>query len=398
MSSVPAVDAAPAGRRFVLPRRVAFAGTAVGFTTIYLAAGVLTPLLVVYKEQWGVPAALLTVAFAAYAIGFLIAALTFGSLSDHIGRRPVLVAALIVQVAATVLFLIAPDIGWVIAGRIVQGLASGGATAAFTASLVELAPHGRKSLGTILGSVGLTGGLAIGSLLAGVVIELTPLANAFVFSALLVLTIIGAFMAFLSPETVSRAPGAVRSLIPRIAIPRVVRRDFLAAAPVVAAVWMLAGLSGGLAPNLVRSTFHVNSGVLDGLAGFIAPAMSVVTGFLFSRLSSRLAMRIGTLSAILGSLAIIVGVLVGSLGLMFIGQAIAGVAFGASFTAALNIITPRTAPHERAGVIAGIYVVSYTAFGLPIVLEGQLAGIVGDVPAVVGYAALTILLAVVRLK
>ena len=109
---------------------------------------------------------MLTVAFAVYALGFLAAALVLGSLSDHLGRRPVLIGALVVQLASNLVFLFAPDVGWVIAGRIVQGIASGAATAAFTAALVEHAPAGRKGWDA-LGSVGLTGGLALGSLLAG---------------------------------------------------------------------------------------------------------------------------------------------------------------------------------------------------------------------------------------
>ncbi|MFF1876324.1 MFS transporter [Leifsonia sp. NPDC058230] len=397
MSSHHAADPAPAGRRFTLSRRVALAGTALAFTSLYLSAGVLTPLLVVYRQQWGFPPSLLTVAFAAYAAGFLAAVLTLGSLSDHLGRRPVLVAALVIQIAANLLFLVAPDVGWVIAGRIVQGVASGAATAAFTASLVELSPTGRKSLGAILGSVGLTGGLAVGSLVAGIAIQVTPSANTIIFGALLALTIAGAVVVALSPETVSRTPGAVRSMIPRIVIPASARKEFIAAAPVVAAVWMLAGLSGGLAPSLVRSVFHLDSGVLNGVAGFIAPAVSVITGFALARVGSRRAMTIGIVAAVLGSLGIIGGVFAASLPLMFIGQAIAGVAFGASFTAALSLIIPLVAPHQRAGVVAGIYVVSYTAFGVPIIIEGQLAGVIGDVPAVVGYTALTVLLAVISL-
>ena len=172
--------------RRTIPAGLAFAGAAITFTSLYLAAGALTPLLVVYKDQWGFPASLLTLAFAAYAIGFLAALLTLGSLSDRIGRRPVLIGALIVQLASNVMFLVAPDVGWVIAARIVQGIAGGAATAAFTAALVELAPPNRKRLGAILGSVGVTGGLALGSLLAGLAIQLSPQANAIVFVILTV--------------------------------------------------------------------------------------------------------------------------------------------------------------------------------------------------------------------
>ncbi|GAB3883785.1 MFS transporter [Microbispora bryophytorum] len=397
MSSHVTVGKRAIPRRRTLPAGLALTGAALAFTSLYLAAGALTPLLVLYKQQWDFPPSLLTLAFAVYAAGFLAAVLTLGSLSDHVGRRPVLIGALVVQLVSNVLFLLASDIGWVIAGRIVQGVSSGAATAAFTAALVELAPAGRKRLGTILGSAGLTGGLGAGSLLAGLAIQLTPTANAITFTVLIVLTLLGTVAVALSPETMTRTPGALRSMVPRVAIPRAARKEFAAAAPVVAAVWMLAGLSGGLAPNMVRSVFHLDSGLLNGLTGFIAPAVSTVVGLSFARVDPRWAMTVGIYASVAGAVGIIGGVFAGSLTVMIIGQAVAGVGFGASFSAALRLIFPLAAAHQRAGVVAGIYVVSYVAFGVPIIIEGQLVGPLGEVPAVVCYTALTVLLALVSL-
>jgi MFS family permease len=384
-------------RRPTLPAGLALAGGAITFTSLYLAAGAVTPLLVVYKEQWKFPAALLTLAFAVYAIGFLGALLTVGSLSDHVGRRPVLVGALIIQLASNVMLLIAPDIGWVIAGRIVQGVAAGAATSAFTAALVELAPPNRRRLGTVLGSVSLTGGLAVGSLLAGLAIQLTTTANSIVFIVLTTMTILGIVVIALSPESVTRAPGALRSLVPRVAIPPATRSEIAAAAPVIAATWMLAGLSGGLAPSMVRSVFHLNSGLLNGLSGSIAPAASAVIGLAFARLDPRRAMTIGIYASIVGATGIISGVFAGSLPTMIIGQAIAGGGFGACFTASLLLIFPLAPTHQRAGVVAVIYIIAYIAFGVPIVIAGQLVGPVGLVPTVFWYSAVTVLLALISL-
>ncbi|TCC57789.1 MFS transporter [Kribbella pittospori] len=373
------------------------AGAAITFTALYLAAGALTPLLVFYKEQWDFAPSLLALAFAVYAVGFLAAVLTVGSLSDHIGRRPVLIGALVIQIASNLTFLAASGVGWVIAGRIIQGVASGAATAAFTAALVELAAPNRKRLGTILGSVGLTGGLGFGSLLAGLAIQLTPAANSVIFVVLTIVTILGTVLVVLSPETATRVPGALHSLVPRIAFPPATRREFAAAAPVVAAVWMLAGLSGGLAPSMVRSVFHLNSGLLNGVAGFVAPATSAVVGLAFARVDSRRAMTWGIYTSIAGAIGIITGVLAGSLAVMIIGQAIAGIGFGAAFTAALQLIFPLAAPHQRAGVVAAIYLVSYLALGIPVVIAGQLSGPIGEVPAVTSYTAVTVVLAFVSL-
>jgi len=386
-----------ARRRFTLSPGWALTGGAITFTSLYLAAGAVTPLLVLYKDQWGFPASQLTLAFAVYAVGFLAALLTLGSLSDHVGRRPVLIGALVVQLASNLLFLAASDIGSVIAARIVQGAATGAATTAFTAALVELAPANRKRLGTNLGSVGLTGGLALGSLLAGLAIQITTAANSIVFVALTAITALGIVVVALSPESVVRAPGALRSLIPRVAVPPATRKEFAAAAPVIAAVWMLAGLSGGLAPSMVRGVFDLDSGLLNGVSGFVAPAASAIVGLAFARLDPRRAMVVGIYASIVGALAIITGALITSLTIMILGQIVAGVGFGASFTAALRLIFPLAAPDQRAGVVAVIYVVSYVAFGVPIVIAGLLTDSLGLVTTVSWYTAVTVALAVASL-
>ncbi len=373
------------------------AGTALAFNSMYLAAGALTPLLVVYRSQWGFPPSLLTIAFAVYAIGFLAASLTLGSLSDHLGRRPVLIGALIVQLASNSLFLLSQDVSWIIAGRIVQGVASGAATAAFTAALVEHAPAHKERLGPILGSVCLTGGLAVGSLLAGLAIEFTSHANTIAFVSLSLLSLLGVAAVAASPETIRRTPGALRSMIPSVAIPRAARAQFFAAAPVVAAVWMLAGLSGGLAPSMVHSVFHINNGLLDGLAGFIAPAVSVVVGLCFASAKSQRAMTLGIYTSIAGSVGILAGAASGSLITMFVGQAVAGIGFGAAFTASLGLIIPLVSPHQRAGIVAGIYAVSYVSLGLPVVIAGQLTDSLGVVPTVAWYSAVVIFLALLSL-
>lgn len=376
---------------------MALAGAAVAFTSLYLAAGAFMPLLVLYQERWNLPAGLMTLTFAVFAGGFLIALLALGSLSDYVGRRPVLLGALTIELVSNITFLVAPDIRWVIVGRVLQGSATGMATGAFTAILVELAPPSRPKIGAILGSIGLTGGLAVGSLLAGAAIQVSAASNSIIFIVLAVLTALGIGVIALSPETAAPTPGALRSLLPRIAVPATVRREFVAAVPVIAAVWMLSGLTGGLAPSMVRSVFHLNSGLLNGVSGFIAPAMSAVIGLATMRIESRRSLIIGIFATIAGAIGIAGGAILGSLAVMIAGQAVAGAAFGAAFTAALRLILPLTPAHQRAGVASTIYLVSYTAFGVPIVIAGRVADIVGLVPTVCGYSAVTLLSAAISL-
>src|SRR3979490_1188684 len=61
------------------------------------------PLYSIYQAQWGFSPITVTVIFGIYAISVLAALLFVGRLSDHLGRRPVLIAATAAQTAAMVI-------------------------------------------------------------------------------------------------------------------------------------------------------------------------------------------------------------------------------------------------------------------------------------------------------
>src|SRR4051812_13809614 len=210
----------------------AFGAVAAVFAAFFLAAGAPTPLLALRQEQWGFSAGTLTLAFAVYALALLAAVLVGGTLSDHLGRRPVLLAALLGELGAMAVFLAAPDIGWVVVARVVQGLATGLGTSAFSAAIVEHAPDRLKRLGTSFGGPAAAGGLGLGALLTGAAVQFTSDPNTLVFGVLAVVMVVGFVVVLLTGETVTRRPGALRSLDPRISLPAHVRREFLGGIPV----------------------------------------------------------------------------------------------------------------------------------------------------------------------
>ena len=93
-----------------LSRPVAFAAIAAIFVTFSAASAAPSPLYVVYQHLWGFSATTLTVVFAVYVAGLIGALLMLGALSDHIGRRPVLAAAIALEAVSLVLFLTAGDV------------------------------------------------------------------------------------------------------------------------------------------------------------------------------------------------------------------------------------------------------------------------------------------------
>src|SRR4051794_11357084 len=154
-----------------LSRPAAFWAVATLLVLVLAASGVPSPLYRVYQARFGFGSAVLTTIFGIYAIALLAALLVAGSLSDHVGRRPVLVGALLVQAVAMVLFLAADGVGWLIAGRVVQGLSTGALTGTLGAALLDNQRRERP-IGPLVNSAGPGLGLALGAVGAGVLVEL----------------------------------------------------------------------------------------------------------------------------------------------------------------------------------------------------------------------------------
>src|SRR5580700_897409 len=129
-------------RRAALPRAAGIWLVAEVFVLLFIAAAAPSPLYGVYQAQWRFSAATLTAVFAVYALLLLVALLVFGSVSDYLGRRRVILAGLVMAAGACGLFLAAHGVGMLLAARALQGAPVGTATSALGAALIDLQPEG----------------------------------------------------------------------------------------------------------------------------------------------------------------------------------------------------------------------------------------------------------------
>ena len=120
-------------RRRATRHRAAFWLLAFVFAVTMLGTTLPTPLYVIYQARWHFGASIVTLIFAVYAAGVLAALLLAGRSSDQAGRKPVLAVALGASALSTVVFILAPDVGVLLAGRIVSGLSAGLMTGTATA-------------------------------------------------------------------------------------------------------------------------------------------------------------------------------------------------------------------------------------------------------------------------
>jgi MFS family permease len=336
--------------------------------TVSFLAGSLapTPLYPIYQAEWGFSALTITEIFGIYAIALLGSLLVAGRLSDHVGRRPVLIVAALVQAVVMLMFATAHGVAALMLARVVQGLATGAALGAVGAGMLDL----DKVRGPIANAVTPPLGTAAGALLAGLLVHYLPAPAVLVYLVLAAVFVLQAVGVTFIAEAVTRRPGAVASLRPQLGLPAAARAPMLIAIPVLVAAWSLAGFYASLIPALVRTELGFDPSLAGGIASFVFAASGAATVF-------TLAARPPRLAAIYGALALISGtvVAIGALGAQsaagfFIATAIAGSGFGASFQGAVRTILPTAKAHERAGVLSVVFVVSYLAMGLPAIAAG----------------------------
>ncbi len=353
-----------------------------------------TPLYPVYQAMWGFSPITLTVAFAVYALALLAALLTVGALSDHLGRRPVLLAALLVEVVAMVVFAVADSATALIAARVVQGLATGAALGSLGAYLIELEPRNRPGLGTVINSAGPILGLAVGAVASSIIITIAPGSIHAVYVVILGLLVLQIVGTAITPETVRPAPGALASLRPRVHLPQSARRAAMWVLPAAVSTWALGGLILSLGPIVVRSMAGSGSAMLGGLIVAALAGTGGVAVLLVGSWAPRRLLTLGMVTLLIGMATTMIAVGVGSLPLYFAATVVAGVGFGAGFLGVLRTLMPLAAAHERAGLLSAIYVVSYLAMSVPAVVAGRLVTVVGLNSTLLGYAAAIMVLVV----
>ena len=337
--------------------------------SLLAASGAPTPLYDIYQQRWGFSPVTTTIVFGVYALAVLASLLTLGRLSDYVGRRPVLLAALAVQAASLAVFATADGVGELMLARVIQGLATGAAIGAIGAAMLDI-DRERGALANAL-SPGL--GTGSGALLSALLVRYLPAPTHLVYLVLIAVIAIQAAGTALLRETVAASRVPASALVPDVRLPRSVRGPVLAATPVLFAVWALAGLYGALGPALVRTLTGSSSVVLGGLSLTVLTATAASSVYLLRNAPARTVMVTGIAALVAGVAVTLVALGTGSAALFFVGTAVSGVGFGSGFQGGIRTVVPAAAPHERAGVLSLLFTVSYLGMGVPAVAAGFLA-------------------------
>jgi len=360
---------------------------------LYLAASAApTPLYVVYQDEWGFSATTLTLIFALYVFGLLATLLVFGRLSDYVGRRPVIAVAIGLEVVAMLLFVVADGDPVLGTARVVQGVATGLAMTAMGAALVDLNPPENPSLAGIVSGMAPIGGLAIGALAAGALVEYGPWSTSLIYLLILVGLAAAAVVAWRMPETGSRRPGALASLRPRLGVPPRLRPDLLALVPILVASWGLGGLYLSLGPSVAAQIFDLPNHVIGGLVVTLLCGTGAVVIYQLRAWELPRALMLSAVFLAAGLTITLVGLIAETVVLAALGTLVAGIGFGASARGTFGTIASIALPEERGGLFAVFYVISYLAFSLPALAAGLASTEAGLRPTAIVYAAAALVL------
>jgi MFS family permease len=354
--------------------RAAFPLLAYAFAAIMVGTTLPTPMYALYSQGMHFSVLTTTVVFATYAAGVLAALLAFGRWSDAIGRRPVLLAGTGFALASAIVFLFAGSLGQLLVGRVLSGLSAGVFTGTATAAVIEAAPEKWRAQAPAVATIANIGGLGLGPLLAGLLVQYAPhpLKLSFIVHIALVLVAVAGLL--IAPETSSRT-GSIG--FQRLSVPTQVRSVFITAATAAFAGFAITGLFTAVAPSFISSVIGIANHAVAGAIVCSLFASSAVAQLLAGRIDANRAVAVGCGVLVVGVAIIAVALHFSSLPVLIAGAIVAGAGQGISFSRGLTAVSERTPPDRRAEVSSSYFVVAYVAISLPVIGEGLAAEVWG---------------------
>ena len=367
---------------------------AVALGVVFVGAILPTPLYPLFRSAFGFSGVTLTLIYATYVLGNLLALLLFGRLADQIGRRPVTWSAIGIGTASTIAFAVAGGTSWLFVARALSGFATGLAGGAATAWLAELYPGADTGAASRLSAAANFFGCAIGPLMGGVLAQFAPEPLRLPFYAYFILLGAAAAALAFAPETVAKRKRlAEASLKPRLGVPQRIRLQFLSPAVAAFATFALIGFYAALLPSLLRESLHLSSPLVAGAIVAELFGIAALTILSTGRLESRTTM-LTSLVLVLPSVWLLVAAQIfQSLPLLLIAAAGTGVSGGLGYRGSLEVVNRIAPADQRSEVVSSYLVVCFAGNSLPVIGVGLLSAAAGSLAADVSFAAVITALA-----
>lgn len=374
----------------------AMLAASVGYVVLYLIAALPSPLYPLYQQTFHFGGIVLTLVYAVYVLGNLVALLLLGRLPDQIGRRAVMLPVVGLAAMGALLFVFATSVAWLFAARFASGLATALAAIAATAWITELHPQNDTMAAASVSSSANMLAFSCGALMTGLLAQFAAWPLRLAYIVYLGMLLVMALAMSRIRETV-REP--VRqwnrlALRPRIGVPREIRASFLPPAITGFAIFALGGFYAALIPGLLRQSLHQKAPIISGAVLFELFGLATLAILLSYRMACRSSMLTG-LALLPPALGLLVGAqLLGSMPVLLTGTALGGVAIALGYRGSLEVVNRIAPAGRRAEVLASYIVCCYVGIALPVVGVGVLAAFTDPLVAHVTFAIVIAMLAI----
>jgi MFS family permease len=337
---------------------------------IYVGSTIPTPLYMLYRREFGFSEIVLTLIYAVYVLGSLCALLFFGRLSDQIGRRPVMLAVLIVTAISTLIFIFEDNLAMLFVARLLSGLGVALTTGTLTAWLTEVYPRKQAQRATTLVVATSVLGLGVGPLLAGFLAQFEPLALRLVYYVFLGLLAIAAAILSRLPETVEETQEM--SLRPRVGVPAEQRQQFITPAVTAFVTFAVSGFYTALLPSLLANSLLIQSHAVDGAVVFEMFVLGFTAVMLTGGLDSNRLMLTG-LGLLIPAVALLISAQrLESLPLLLLATALGGASYSLGFAGSLRVVNEMAPAERRSEMISAFLLFCYAGISVPVIGVGLL--------------------------
>ncbi|MFF9286693.1 MFS transporter [Streptomyces griseosporeus] len=362
-------------------------------TAVFVLSNAATPLYVLWQRDIGFSKGTLTVVFAFYIVGLVGSLLVCGVVSDRVGRKPVLLPALALALAACLIFATATSVAALIVARLLTGVAVGAVVSAGMAAVTDVAGPGRKRVAALLASCAMVFGAGLGPLLAGVLSETAPAPTVTVFVVEAVLLVMALLCVLRMPV---RRPEA-RGTGAWVRVPGVPHGDgrrlalgIAVFAPGITATSFVLSLG----PSLLSGILHTGNRVVAGTMAFAMFLAATGVQFAVQRLRRRTVLVAGAVSTTLSMITLVVSVHTSAVAALVLAALLAGAGQGMGQLGGLSLLNSGIPPQRLAEANAALNVGGYLPAGLLPVSAGYLSDAVGLTDGTTAFAAVLAGLAV----
>ncbi|TCC43235.1 MFS transporter [Kribbella sindirgiensis] len=360
-------------------------------TAVFVLSNAATPLYVVWQREIGFSKGTLTVVFASYIVGLLGSLLVAGVVSDRVGRKPVLLPALGLALAACAVFATSTSVPMLMIARLFTGIAVGAVVSAGMAAVTDVGRN-HKPLAALLASCAMVLGAGTGPLLAGVLSETLPgpTVTVFVVEAALLISAVAVVLRL----PIERPPYRSGAWIRVPGVPYGTGRQLLLGVAVFAPGITATSFVLSLGPSLLSGLLGTTSRIVAGATAFTMFLTATAVQFAVRRLPRRWILALGAASTSLGMVALVLAVHASSVVALVGSALLAGAGQGMGQLGGLSLLNSSVPPERLAEANAALNVGGYIPAGLLPVSAGYLTDSVGLTAGTTAFAGTLLAFAV----